>query len=387
MNKKIGLVVLLIVSILIITFITLNNNSNSTNNKTSSDTKVTTYEKENIDWDKYEVKKIELSSDLTITESGIYELTGTLNGTIKINTTGYVKLILNSVDITSSDNAINIEKAKEVYIELIGENNISGGSLELNGLIYSKSDLIITGTGTLNIKSNYDAIVSKDNLIINSGNINITTGSGATIKDGKIMFDDNSNKSDDSKKGLKSSDEIIINGGEITINSEDDSIHSNLNITINDGLINIKSGDDGIHADGKLEINNGDISVIASEGLEATYVKINDGNINIIASDDGINAGNKSDKYSVSIEINGGDITIDMGQGDTDVIDSNGDLYINGGTLNITGNSPFDYDGKAAYNGGTMIVNGNTTTEITNQFGGDPTGGIGPGGKEPNIRR
>ena len=69
-------------------------------------------------------------------------------------------------------------------------------------------------------------------------------------------------------------------------------------------------------------------------------------------------------------------------KGDKDGIDSNGDLYINGGTLNITGQSPFDYDGTAKYNGGTMIINGSQTTSITNQFmgGGQRGQQVQPGG-------
>ena len=70
-----------------------------------------------------------------------------------------------------------------------------------------------------------------------------------------------------------------------------------------------------------------------------------------------------------------------MGQGDTDAIDSNGSLYINGGTLNITANSPFDYDGEAKLNGGTLIVNGEETTTITNQFGGGMNGNMPQGGQ------
>ena len=89
------------------------------------------------------------------------------------------------------------------------------------------------------------------------------------------------------------------------------------------------TNDDGIHADGLLEINNGTMNINAVEGLEATYIKINDGTINISASDDGINAANKSDNYEIAIEINGGNITIKMGQGDTDGIDSNGNILKN----------------------------------------------------------
>ena len=78
------------------------------------------------------------------------------------------------------------------------------------------------------------------------------------------------------------------------------------------------------------------------------------------------------------MEINGGTITIAMGSGDTDGIDSNGNLIINGGTVDITGNSPYDFDGQGQYNGGTLIVNGSQVDSLSNQFmGGGGKGGQG----------
>ncbi|MBO7519779.1 MAG: hypothetical protein J6T73_03285, partial [Clostridia bacterium] len=68
-----------------------------------------------------------------------------------------------------------------------------------------------------------------------------------------------------------------------------------------------------------------------------------------------------------------------MGQGDTDGVDSNGDIIINGGTLDVTGNSTFDYDGTGVINGGTVIVNGTKVTTLPNQFMGGGMGGR-PGG-------
>ena len=51
-------------------------------------------------------------------------------------------------------------------------------------------------------------------------------------------------------------------------------------------------------------------------------------------------------------------------------------IYINGGRLDITANSPFDYDGTAQNNGGTIIINGTQTNTITNQMmGGGMKGG------------
>ena len=70
-----------------------------------------------------------------------------------------------------------------------------------------------------------------------------------------------------------------------------------------------------------------------------------------------------------------------MGAGDTDGIDSNGNLYINGGVISVTGNSTFDYDGTASFTGGTVYVNGQQTTSIPNQMmGGGGRGGWGGNG-------
>ena len=79
-----------------------------------------------------------------------------------------------------------------------------------------------------------------------------------------------------------------------------------------------------------------------------------------------------------------GKLTINMGQGDTDGIDSNGYIYIKGGTVAITAQFPFDYDSGAELSGGTVTVNGEEVDEISNQFGGGGPGGGFPGGDNGN---
>ena len=116
--------------------------------------------------------------------------------------------------------------------------------------------------------------------------------------------------------------------------------------------------------------------------MEATCVLINDGTVSITASDDGINASAKSNAYDTVIEINGGELNVAVGQGDTDAIDSNGSIYVNGGTINITAQmSSFDYDKTAEYNGGTIIINGTQVDSIPqSMMGGGMRGGNMQGG-------
>lgn len=107
---------------------------------------------------------------------------------------------------------------------------------------------------------------------------------------------DTSDADSTSTKGIKSDGALYVNGGTFTINSADDSFHSNSDVTINDGTYTISSGDDGIHADSALLVNGGTITVTESyEGLEGLNITINDGKIDITANDDGMNAAGGND--------------------------------------------------------------------------------------------
>ena len=430
------MVCIFIVLIVCISIILILNNKNKNNDsKNTKSTASTNTVKEddssyNYDFSNYEeisVNLDELSNDYKITKAALYHFTGKTNYSIEIDCDDYIKIILDNVSINSTKSSINVVNSKGVYIELVGNNNLSDSTNNIDdtdAVIYSSDDLIIEGSGTLNITANYkDGIASLDDLIIKNGNYKISaTDDGIRGKDLVLIMDGNFDitSSGDAIKSTndKESDKgnIKISGGEYVIKTTNgDGISSSNTVEITEGKFNINAGtnssntdvsikgikadnniiidggtyiietvDDGIHADGKLEINDGLLNITSAEGLEATYVKINGGDITINASDDGINATNKSTNYDVILEINGGNINITMKSGDTDALDSNGNLYINGGKLNITANSPFDYDGEAKYTGGEMIVNGNTTTSITNQMmggGGMPQGNMQmPGG-------
>ncbi|MCL2045688.1 MAG: carbohydrate-binding domain-containing protein [Oscillospiraceae bacterium] len=282
----------------------------------------------------------------TIKSGGIYEISGTLeNGQIIVNATAAdVVLILNNVDITCTysspiyiydcntitiytpENTINIltDGAKYNFDNRL----FSQSNDEPNACLYSKSDMFITGGGTLHISANYNnGITSKDNLKIENATIHLlaknngingrdsceiidsdilvqcggdairstydmddTRGivsiSNSTLnlnagKDGisaqthlSIFSGDikiisgggstNRTSSSYSTKGMKAGKIIEISGGVISIDSSDDGIHCDDTIDISEGHITISAKDDGIHADKIINISGGFIDIVTS---------------------------------------------------------------------------------------------------------------------------
>ena len=233
-------------------------------------------------------------------------------------------------------------------------------------------------TAALTVTSGEDGIQAQTALSLTDTTASVTAGGGSSAQLGE----------DDSAKGIKAGTDITISGGSLELDCADDAVHADGNITIRSGKLTAQTGDDAIHAENEVTIDDGELALTGHEGIEGTVVTINAGKITVKASDDGINAGQKTDGVTPKIEINGGELEIEMGQGDTDGIDANGDVIINGGTIRITAQSAFDYDGKGELNGGEVYVNGEQITKLTNQFGGMGGGRMGgmfgAGGERPD---
>lgn len=449
------------------------------------------------------------ASTVNITKEGTYILSGSLSdGQIAIETAKdeKVQLVLDGVTLTSSQSApLHIKESDKVFITLADKstNTLTGPASyseeasenNIDGVIFSKADLTINGSGSLSVTaSSGHGIVSKDDLIITGGSIDVTApGDGlqgkdcVKIKNGTINIDSendgirssnsedkgrgfitvdggnitvnagydglqattvlriadgelnittgggseyasteddwgsswgsnkpdarpdgmggdmgdpgqpgNMKKPDDgslqtgnsdsasadttddtpSAKGLKANIDVRILGGNLTIDSSDDAVHSNGDVHIKSGNLNASTGDDGVHADSDLVVKGGSINISQSyEGLEGNTVTINGGSLNIKASDDGLNAAGGKDGSSTDgragqndfatdesayIEINGGTIDI-TASGDS--IDSNGSLTITGGTITLTGptqgdTSVIDYESEGVITGGIFIGTG-----------------------------
>ena len=321
--------------------------------------------------------------DITITSAGVYVLSGEASNMtvyVEAGKDDKVQLVLDGVSVTNeSFPVIYIKSADKVFITTNADNTlsvtgtfVSDGNTNTDGVIFSKSDLTLNGTATLTVSSTDNGIVGKDDLKITGGTYVITASS----------------------KAIEANDSIRIADGVLYLTAGTDGLHAENNedaskgyIYICDGSLTITAGDDAIHATTVVQTDGGIIAITAAEGIEATYIQFNAGTISIQASDDGVNAAYKSSAYTPTLEINGGEITVSMGSGDTDGIDSNGNIIVNGGTVSVTGNSTFDYDGTAQYNGGTILVNGQQVSSIPNQmmggrggFGGG-NGGFGGGGR------
>lgn len=299
-------------------------------------------------------------------------------------------------------------------------NGSSGGDgIKTNSDEDGKGYVTING-GTVNIDSYADGIQAEQTFTMNGGELNITTYQGSNFTGsasggnggwggGMGGNDGNSNKTDISAKGIKavgvydeagttwqSGGDLIVNGGTITIDSSDDSLHCGGDMQLLGGSMTLATADDGAHSDHALTIGStgGDydapyVNITKSyEGIEGVDITQNSGTVMVTSSDDGYNAaggadssgnnnsggwgqgswggpggGNSSDG-SQTMTFNGGYAYVNAAG---DGLDSNGNIYFNGGYVFVSqtggGNGPLDCgdsNNSITYSGGTVIAAGSS---------------------------
>ena len=269
---------------------------------------------------------------------------------------GYV--ILNNVTYTANVEGDGIQADTFVYI--------NGGNYDITTtatfVVYSAENIATYKLETDDFKyakSGNDTYTKKASKTITSSNVTslyAMVQSSKGIKVGEIDY-----TADGTEYTVTDGNYyILIDGGEFTINSADDAIHTNCgNVTINGGIFTISTLDDGITADNLAKINGGTITVNKCfEGIEGGFVVINGGVISLTCSDDGINAASDDNSVTEYIKINGGTVSVSA-QGDG--IDSNGTAQITGGTVYVFGptsggNSALDSEGSVVISGGTVVA-------------------------------
>lgn len=346
-----------------------------------------------------------------------------VKGTLKINGTGTIKVsakkngIKVSKGLSIADSTINLTagnhalSARFIETENAKINVLSAGKDALNAECDDETQEFTLDEGYVSLKSSKvfasvsgDGIQADTFVYITGGNVDIKT-SATFVRYGAestatydlaeddfryIKSGDTYKKIDDvaskgaryamiqSAKGIKCGEIkyeidgteyavtkntnyfIVIDGARVKINSSDDAIHTNSgNVLIKGGTLDLTTLDDGIHADELVKIDGGEITVNGSyEGIEGAYVEIGGGTIYITASDDGINAASDDESVNEHIIISGGTITVDASG---DGLDSNGTIYVTGGTLIVYGpttgaDTGLDADGGILIDGGNVFV-------------------------------
>lgn len=311
------------------------------------------------EWDASDATKIMLTSDgaditgtgayavdgdVHIVYGGRYVLSGSLtDGSVIVEADGDDKvwLLLDGADVHCSDGAaLLVEQAEKVFLTLAAgsENTLSSGlaysetavSAGIDGAVYARDDLTVNGAGALTVTGEYG-------------------------------------------HGIVCNDDLVIAGGTLTVTAAQDALHANDSCRIAEAAVTLTAGDDGVTVSndagtGYFYMRSGSLTIPACyEGVEAVTVTIDGGTVDIAPTDDGINAPGTGETSPV-IRVSGGDVRIVNDQGmDADGIDSNGDIYIDGGRVFVSvtgtgGNAAIDYGseygGVCQVNGGTLVACG-----------------------------
>lgn len=320
---------------------------------------------------------------IKITAAGTYVLKGSFAGMVTVDTgdeDAKVRLVLAGFTITSSDGpailALTADKVTVTTAEGT-ENNATDSAAYSNedydAAIYSKTDLVLNGSGSLTVTGNYkDAVHSTDDLRITGGTYDVTSVDDGFVGKDRLEITDGiftvttTGENGDAFKSTNTEDEdkgfIYIAGGTFDITSGDEAFQSAAAFLVTGGTFTISAGGKGFHADGMLEFDDGDVTITASyEGLEAPVVYINDGTFDITASDDGINAaGGDLGSADSEAENETGDGPGNWRMGGMQST-SSGNLYINGGTIHINASGDgIDSNTDITQTGGTVTVDGPT---------------------------
>lgn len=346
---------------------------------------------------------------LYLTEGGVYSISGVIgDGYIYIDSDENVKLLLNGVSVTNSKGAaIYCRSAKNLCVELAeGTDNIltDGSSYSFEGeeesaeedqpnaAFYSKSDLIICGSGSLTVNGNYKGgIRCNDDLTIESGNITVTAVNN----------------------GVRGSDSVVIEGGDVTVTAGKDGIKSTNDadesrgyVLISGGNVTVSAGEDGIQAERDLSVTGGTVNVTttgevasggndmdfggwghmwggsstASNDDEATSKGIKSGGAMVISGGEiTVNSTDHCVHSAGTLNITDGSLTLSSSSGKG--ISSHGDLQIDGGAIDVL-NSTEGIESKALFtiNGGEISIT--ASDDGMNSGGGSDYFGFGNSASE-----
>lgn len=269
-----------------------------------------------------------LENQMNITSGGDFTITGTLDdGNITVSTKERVKLRLGGAKITSSENpCIFVKDADKVYITLEEgtENNLVAKNSD-DGAIYSKENLEIKGSGTLNIESMLGhAIKASDNLTIENGVLNLKA----------------------SGDGIHINDTFTMKGGTLNITSVGDGIDSESIVNISGGILNIETT--------AVPLENSASSTLEEQtesNVEKAWMFEETAEVEFEKSSKGINA-------EWMMAISGGEVTVDSA---SHAIHCQDEIDISGGKFSLSSK----YEKGISAHGNLIVSGSDTVIDVT----------------------
>lgn len=313
----------------------------------------------------FEGEGIDVSGNrIMVTEGGDFTLTGALkDGGITVSTKDKVKLRLSGVEISASEGScIYIEEADKAYITITEGTKNTLTAKGSDAAIYSEDKLEIKGKGSLTVTAeDGHGIKVSDNLTIENGNISISaSGDGIHVKDTFKMTGGTA----DIKSvgdGIDSDSIVIVSGGELDIKTDGVPVASSTDNTD----MNMPRGGGERQAEVEFEKS--------TKGIKAEWM------MSISGGEITINAASHAVHCQDEIEITGGRLTLssEYEKG----ISAHGNLTISGSETVITVEK--STEGLESKN--TLTVNDGVITISASDDGINATGGKsgeqGPGGQ------
>ncbi len=323
----------------------------------------------------------------------------TINGSGSLNVSGnYNEGITSKDDIVITSGTLNVTsvgngiKGKDYVAIAGGDLTITAGAdgLKSNNATDAGCGFVYVRDGSITIDAQEDGIQAETEFIAEGGTFRITSGGGSANASpqanndfgggrdgwggfGKWGSYDETAAEDDtavSTKAVKAGTLLYMAGGDFSIDTADDGLHSNGDLCCCGASAKITAGGDGVHADGLADFTDGTIQVLhSSEGIEAAGIRIAGGTVEVTASDDGFNASDGTSQGAMgtysdgcALEISGGSVYVNAGG---DGLDSNGDMLISGGTIIVdgptnSGNGALDGNGGIYCSGGLLIAAGSS---------------------------
>lgn len=281
---------------------------------------------------------------VTITAGGTYVVTGTMTeGRILVNAPKEeVTLVLQDASITcSTGSPLYVYKSKATTLYLpegtastltdgtdytFSDSYSSAEEEEPNACLYSKSDLVIAGSGSLTVNANYNnGITGKDTLFIQKASVTVTAVN----------------------HGINGKDSLTIKNADITVTSGGDALRSTNDsdptlgyLVITGSALKLTAGEDGIQAETTLTISGGTATVTTAGGAGQSI------------SDD---TSAKGLKAGTQVTVTGGTFQLNCCD---DTIHSNGDVTIDcDGSVVAAGSTGMAENFGTASTQGSILVN------------------------------